>query len=85
MLQKSVKQFIRDNNLTEDELDYMWEYCASFPELGGKLIKRLSDSGVTWRTLNTSALSSLIPLYEQIFEKVIKKCTNGECIEKGDD
>lgn len=66
-----IKFFKEHPELKTSDLDYMWDYCSSFPELGGKTVKMLKDQGLDWRDLNYQCLSSLPDLYKNIEEKVL--------------
>lgn len=76
MTETEIKKFLKDNKITEKELDEMWEYCATFPEYGGELVTKLNNQSLTWRNLNVLAASSLFDLHKKIEEKVLNSILN---------
>lgn len=76
MTETEIKKFLKDNKITEKELDEMWEYCATFPEYGGEIVNRLNSQSLTWRNLNVLAASSLFDLHKKIEEKVLNSILN---------
>lgn len=76
MTKTEIKKFLKDNKITEKELDEIWEYCATFPEYGGKIVNMLNNQSLTWRDLNVQAASSLFDLHKNIEEKVLNSILN---------
>ena len=76
MTKNEIKTFLKDNNITENDIDDMWDYCASFPEFGGELVKKLKKQGLSWRDLNVLAATSLLGLYEKIEKQVLNTMLN---------
>lgn len=76
MTPKEVKTFLENNNLTEEQMTELWEYCASFPEFGGGIVEQLRRQGLRWQELNYLAAKSLITLQKSIEEKVINSILN---------
>ena len=46
MTKNEIKTFLRDNNITEDNMNEMWDYCASFPEFGGEIVTKLKKTRI---------------------------------------
>ena len=76
MTKNEVKTFLKENNVTEKSMDEMWDYCASFPEFGGEIVKKLKEQGLSWKDLNIPAANSLFGLYEKIEKQVLNTMLN---------
>lgn len=83
MTKKEIKAFLENKNITEDQLDEMWSFCAAFPEFGGEIVRKLDDQGLTWRDLNMFAAGSIFGLYENIEKRVYNNLIIEEENEKG--
>lgn len=64
----TISEWKEKYNYTDDDLDFMWEFCAEF---GHSTIKMLKDQGITWRTLNLGALMTLPREYDRMVGRVI--------------
>ena len=74
-----VIKFLKSHpEIKESDLDWMWDYCSSFPDLGGGLIKRLRDQGLSWRDLNFTCLEDLLRIYNNIETSVLNNLINDE-------
>lgn len=83
MTKKEIKAFLENKNITEKQLDEIWEFCATFPEFGGEIVRKLNDQGLTWRDLNILAAGSIFDLYEKIEKQVYNNLIIEEENEKG--
>lgn len=71
MTKAEIKKFLLENSITEQELNEMWDFCSAFPELGGALVKKLSDQGLSWKNLNPLAAKSIFDLHKSIETKLL--------------
>ncbi len=78
MTKSEIKSFLKSNNITEAEMDEMWLDISSCPDLGGGIVKKLHDQGISWRDLNTMAVGTLIPLHRDIEKRLIENLSNGK-------
>lgn len=65
-MDKELKSWMKENNFTEEDFDYMWEFCAVFEH---PTIKILYDQNVSWRGLNTTVIKSLPEIYDKMLRK----------------
>lgn len=78
---KEISKFLKSNKITKDEMDHMWDYCSSYPEYGGSLIKKLNDQGLRWSDLNEIAAVTLFDVFRKVEDNVINNIgkENEEC------
>ena len=78
---KDISKFLKFNKVTKAEMDYMWDYCSSYPEYGGSLIKKLNDQGLRWSDLNEIAAVTLFDVFRKVEDNVINNIgkENEEC------
>lgn len=55
---------MKENNLTEEEIDFMWDFCKEFNH---RTIKFLRD----WRLLRPDLVSQISIEYEKMVKKVL--------------
>jgi hypothetical protein len=53
---KEVRQFLKDNNITDDQMNYIWKFMYD----RNWKVKNLTDSGLDWYNLTPTARLSLI-------------------------
>lgn len=56
------------NNYTDEELDFMWDFCVAFKY---DPVLSMAKAGVSWRKLNIQTLIELPEIYEKVRNKVI--------------
>lgn len=56
---KVIKQFLSENNVTDSEMDMMWNAMYSI----NPLVKQLTDCGKHWSDLNRGCQLDLIKRY----------------------
>lgn len=78
---KDISKFLKSNKITKAEMDHMWDYCSSYPEYGGSLIKKLNDQGLRWSDLNEIAAVTLFDVFRKVEDNVINNIgkENEEC------
>ena len=59
-------------SISDEELDWMWNFCATYPNQGGGLIHKLDKQGIGWRDLNERALKTLPDVYEKVYKDVME-------------
>ena len=62
---KEVKQFLEENNVTDEQMNEMWKYMYD----KNWKVKNLTDCGKDWSDMNNFALKSLIKLYNEEINK----------------
>lgn len=69
----NTKQLLEAKNIydakiknTEEELDYMWQYCL---QAGHSLINQLDKCGKDWRDLNLTCIATLEKEYLKLKDK----------------
>lgn len=67
-----IKGLLIELDLSEEDLDWMWDFSAAYPEQGGSLIRKLKDQGLGWRDLSYPAAKSLPKIYNDIYKDVME-------------
>lgn len=60
----AIYEWLRHNDLTEGEMDFMWEACKVYKH---PVISRLSD----WRDLRVDLVAKIPEIYEKCVNKVL--------------
>ena len=58
--------------ISDEDLDWMWNFCAAFPNQGGGIIYRFDKQGISWRDLSDVALKTLPEVYEKVYKDVME-------------
>lgn len=64
------KKWLIESNITEEDLDFMWEYCLVFNH---RTISILSKSGINWRDLNLFLIKQIPDIYNELVKSDIIK------------
>lgn len=68
-LDKEFEIWKKENNYTDEDLDFMWDFCVAFKH---PTISSLNKSGVGWRNLNKTVIMNELPsIYENTRNKEI--------------
>lgn len=70
-MEKEIKEWLDSSGLTEEELDYMWDFCVNF---GHRVIGRLdspTNKGEKWRSLHLKLIQQIPMEYEKMVKQVI--------------
>lgn len=67
-----ISSLLKELNLSKEDLDWMWEFSAAYPEQGGRLIRQLKDQGLSWEDLSYPAAKSLPNVYNSIYKDVME-------------
>lgn len=66
---REVKEFLDENGITSEEMDKMWSYLYN----KNWKVTNLTNSGLDWPDLNSTARKSLINEYKKELDKNINK------------
>lgn len=69
MSRKEINSLLSELDLTESDLDFMWDFCVQFDS--NPIISELSGQGLTWRDLNSSACKTLPSVYSRAVKVVL--------------
>lgn len=70
-MKKEVKEWLKSSGLTEEDLDFMWDFCVFF---GHRVIGHLdspTDKDKKWRSLHLTLIQQIPREYEKMVKQVI--------------
>lgn len=75
-MEKEIKEWLDSSGLTEEELDYMWDFCVNFGHSVISRLDKISDvdecrDSTKWRTLHIRLIQQIPDEYKKMVERVI--------------
>lgn len=63
---EELKNWMVENNITEDDLDFMWDFCSNFNH---PIIKNLKIHDISWKNLNITCIKQIPEIYDKIMKR----------------
>lgn len=66
-ISKDLETWLKEENLTVEDLNFMWDFCAEF---GHRVISNLKNNNINWKDLNIVAIKSLPNAYNETLKEL---------------
>lgn len=71
-MEKDIRDWMRENNLTENDLDFMWEFLSEF----NTTVKGLYSHGIGWKDMRKDIIKTIPDVYKKAFYKAFSNDSN---------